>query len=76
MSGSDYTPLSCDRHDELEALAVRREAVRIRFRDAEGEREAAGIIADIWAEGGAEYLRLDGGPVVRLDRLTKVSRSR
>ena len=74
MTAPDYTPLPCDVHDQLEAFAIRREAVRIRFRDPRGvESEVAGIIVDIWAEGGAEYLRTDDGTTIRLDRLGEVS---
>jgi hypothetical protein len=32
---ADYTPPSCSFNDELETYAVRREVVRIRFRDPE-----------------------------------------
>ncbi len=68
-----YTPIACSLHDELEALAVRREQVRIRFQDADGgEREVAGTIADIRARGGAEHLRMDDGTTIRLDRLKEV----
>ena len=75
MSSPDYVPLPCHLHDQLEALAVRREAVLIRFRDPRGvQREVAGTIVDIWAEGGAEYLRTQDGPWIRLDRLVTVSR--
>ena len=73
MTDSDYTPLSCSLHDELEALAVRRERVRIRFRDSEGtEREVHGSIVDVWSEGGAEHLRCDDGTTIRLDRLVEI----
>jgi transcriptional antiterminator Rof (Rho-off) len=73
MSDPAYTPLSCSVHDELEALAVRHERVRLVFRDPAGaERHVEGTIADIWSEAGAEYLRTDDGTTVRLDRLVEV----
>jgi Rho-binding antiterminator len=71
----DYTPPSCSFHDELEAHAVRRDVVRIQFRDPDGaDRAVVGTIADIWSEGGAEYLRTGDGTTVRLDRLRGVRR--
>jgi Rho-binding antiterminator len=76
VNGPEYVPLPCDVHDELEAFAVRREAVRIRFRDPQGaDREITGTIVDIWAEGGAEYLRIGDGTTIRLDRLTEARRA-
>jgi hypothetical protein len=32
-------------------------------------------IADIWTEGGAEYLRTGDGTTIRLDRLRRVHRA-
>jgi Rho-binding antiterminator len=76
VNSPEYVPLPCDVHDELEAFAVRRETVRIRFRDPEGaEQEIMGTIVDIWSEGGAEYLRIDDGVTIRLDRLREVTRA-
>jgi Rho-binding antiterminator len=73
---ADYTPPSCSFHDELEAHALRRELVRIEFHDPDGaERELVGTIADIWAEGGAEYLRTGDGTTIRLDRLRGIRRT-
>ena len=76
MNAPEYVPLPCDIHDQLEEFAVRREAVRIRFRDPEGaEQEILGTIVDVWAAGGAEYLRTDDGTTIRLDRLSEVARA-
>jgi hypothetical protein len=74
VSSSEYVPLPCHVHDQLEAFAVRREAVLIRFLDALGvEHDVTGTIADVWAEGGAEYLRTRDGLTIRLDRLVEVN---
>ena len=73
MSEPEYVPLPCAIHDELEAFSVRRETVRISFLDPGGaEREVAGVIVDIWAKAGAEYLRTEDGTTIRLDRLVGV----
>lgn len=74
MNAPEYVPLRCDIHDQLEEFAVRREAVRIRFRDPEeAEQEMVGRIVNIWAAGGAEYLRTDDGTTIRLDRRSEVT---
>lgn len=68
-----YRPIDCSLHDELESLAVRRLAGRIRYRDEAGhEQEVHDRIADIFASEGAEYLRLSSGETIRLDRLLQV----
>jgi len=70
---SDYRPIDCSVHDRLEAFSVLRTPCRIRWRDASGrERASSGRILDVFARAGAEYLRLDDGTEVRLDRLREV----
>ncbi|HET9949844.1 MAG TPA: hypothetical protein VFQ22_13050 [Longimicrobiales bacterium] len=73
----DYVPIACSLHDELESLAVLREPVQITYVEPDGsEREAHGIVVDVWAQSGAEYLRVEDGTTVRLDRLREVVSSR
>ncbi len=69
-----YRPIACSLHDELESLATRGRECEIRYRPAEREEEIVtrGRIVDIYARGGAEYLRLDDGSVIRLDRIISV----
>ena len=68
-----YRPISCSVHDRLEALAVRSRPCRIRHRTPEGAVESAeGRIVDIFARQGEEFLRMDGGEEIRLDRLVEV----
>ena len=64
---SDYTPISCDIHSELELLAMRR--TRISFVLTDGNEKIQGIISDFKVEKGAEYLVLDNGESIRLDRI-------
>jgi len=69
----DYTPISCEFHDHLEALATVRRPARICYVAEDGtpqERDAA--VADVYSRGGAEYLVLASGETVRLDRLVEV----
>ena len=68
----DYTPIACAFHDRLESWAVRRATVEIVWRDAEAEHAATTQIADVYARGGADWVRLGTGAEVRADRLVSV----
>ena len=70
---TDYEPIACSVHDRLEDFAVRRTELHVRYDDLDGrERSAGGRIVDLYARDGAEYLRLDSGAEIRLDRLRDV----
>ena len=70
---TDYRPIACSVHDRLEDFAVRRTSLRVQYHDADGEdRVVQGRIADLYARDGAEYMRLDDGTEIRLDRLRDV----
>ncbi len=67
-----YTPIDCGFHDRLEHWAVRRTPVEVVWVADGAEHRATARIADVYAEHGADYLRLDDGTVIRLDRLVAV----
>jgi Rho-binding antiterminator len=70
---SDYRPIDCADHDQLESLATLRQTARIAYRHEDGDlREVEGLIVDIYARDGVEYLRTASGEEVRLDRLDRV----
>lgn len=70
---SDYEPIDCSVHDRLEHFAVRRTVLSVSFSSPDGtEQDRNGRIADLYAREGAEYMRLDDGTEVRLDRLREV----
>lgn len=69
---SDYTPVACGVHDRFEHHAVRGDAVEVVWRDGDQERAATTTIADVYAEAGADWVRLGTGAVVRADRLVSV----
>jgi Rho-binding antiterminator len=65
-----YMPINCERHDELLALATLRRPCTLEVEGSDGTLESlAGVIEDVYTETGAEYLRLRGGPTMRLDRI-------
>lgn len=74
MAEEKYEPVSCDYHDQLEAAAVTKRNVELEF-DAQGVRQRErGKIADVYADDGAEFVRLEadeGSSVrIRLDQIT------
>lgn len=71
--GRTYIPIDCEFHDVLEAAATLRRIVAIDHLDDEGNRCVVDArIADLFARDGAEYMRLDDGNVIRLDRLIAI----
>ncbi|HEY0333944.1 MAG TPA: hypothetical protein VGC74_09580 [Stenotrophomonas sp.] len=79
MSDPDegYSPINCEFHDVLEATAVRRRVARIGFVDEHGKpQERSAKITDLTAHDGAEYLEIDTGERIRLDRLVSIDDQR
>ena len=65
-----YEPISCSIHDELLALASLRRSCELSVLLADGREETvAGVIVDVYARAGGEYLQLRDGPTFRLDRI-------
>ena len=68
-----YVPIDCEFHDVLEAAATLRRIVAIDHLDDEGNRRVVDArIADLFARDGAEYMRLDDGSLIRLDRIVSI----
>ncbi|MBD2018752.1 hypothetical protein H6F43_00960 [Leptolyngbya sp. FACHB-36] len=69
-----YTPVSCDFHDELEAIATLRQSCQIVYRDSANETvEAQSRIVDVYAKDHADYVKLEDGTVIRLDLVVSVN---
>lgn len=74
---SDYEPIDCADHDRLESLATLRQIARISYRNDDGETgEVEGLIEDLYARDGVEYLRMAAGEELRLDWLVSVDAKR
>lgn len=69
-----YRPISCDFHDELQLLALRRTVVPIHFRTPGGEEVTVeSKITDLYTREGEEFLLLPTNEEIRLDRLVSVN---
>ncbi len=67
-----YRPIDCSLHDEFELRAVRQVRCELVYRDESGvEQHRSGRIVDLTTRNGEEYLRLDDGTEVRLDRVIR-----
>ena len=72
---SDYQPIDCGVHSELELLAMHRTQVCLEIRQADNQMEEIhGRVLDVFTKEGAEYLRLateEEELNVRLDRILR-----
>jgi Rho-binding antiterminator len=68
----EYIPINCDFYDELEALATIGKRVRMVFLDESAKVETEGIIRDLYTRDSVEYMKLDTGLVIRLDKLVEI----
>ncbi len=70
----EYILISCDFHDRLEAWATLRQTCHILYRDVAHELiEVKGLIVDVYAADKADFLKLDNGTVIRLDKILSVN---
>ena len=68
-----YQPISCDFYDVLEALAVRRIKTTVEFVDDSNTVLLENVlITDLQTRDKEEFLYLDDGQFIRLDRLLSV----
>ena len=69
-----YQPIDCNYYDRLEAWATLHTVCRILYRDEnEQQKEVSAIIEDVYTALKVEYMRLDNGLVIRLDKLVAVN---
>lgn len=71
---SDYKPISCDFYDELEAAALRRLSNEIVYLNEQGvETLVSGVVITLKTLNKEEFLTLDSGLTIRLDRLISLN---
>ncbi|MGV2829168.1 hypothetical protein [Myxosarcina sp. GI1(2024)] len=67
---SNYTPVSCELHDRLEAIATLKQECQITFQDEDGQLvRASGQIVDVYADENADWCKLSDDTTIRLDRI-------
>ncbi|HEY9767206.1 MAG TPA: hypothetical protein V6C71_01710 [Coleofasciculaceae cyanobacterium] len=67
---SDYVPVSCELQDRLEATAILKKECYLTYLDENNKlSEIQGQIVDIYAADGADWCKLSGDHVIRLDRI-------
>ena len=70
---NNYTPVSCSLYDGLETFIVGRKKIELVFLNAENsEVETECVITDLFSKDKAEFIRLDNGSEVRLDKILKI----
>ena len=68
-----YQPISCGLHDQLLAHATLRRNCTISYRDDMGQlQKTESLIQDVYTRDGAEYMKLEDGTIIRLDRLVQI----
>lgn len=69
---SDYQPVACSFYDELGLRMMRGRPCTLIIDEADGPQTIEAVIQDVYSEGNAEYVRLDDGRRIRLDRIQRV----
>ena len=73
MSNSDaYEPVACSFYDELGLRMMRERPCTLVVDDGERTEMIEAVLADVFTEGDAEYVRLDDDRRIRLDRIRRV----
>jgi len=66
---SNYQPVACSVYDDLGLRLMRGAASRLVVEGDDGRETLGTTIDDLYTQGDAEYLRLENGRIVRLDRV-------
>ncbi|MFB6249832.1 MAG: transcriptional antiterminator, Rof [Salinibacter sp.] len=69
---SDYQPVACSLYDDLGLRLMRGTASRLVVEGDDGPETLETTIDDLYTQSDAEYLRLENGRTVRLDRIVEV----
>lgn len=67
-----YQPIDCNFYDRLEAWATLKQKINITYLEGSDTRKVNGIIQKLFIRQGAEFLELDSGLRIRLDKLVEV----
>lgn len=74
MKDTSYQPIDCGFHDLLLAKATLREIIQLQYYDKGNNRATvSSIIKDVYTKNKEEFLLLESGERVRLDRIITVN---
>ena len=69
----DYQPINCNFYDELTLLSMRKKSCEIVYRVSEQKiTSMTGVIRDIYTKNKEEFIVLESGLTIRLDKLISV----
>jgi Rho-binding antiterminator len=71
--GDIYKTISCQFYDMLEELAVKKIKSKILYMDNQNEIYIEEIIVDFKTKNKEEFLILDNGTQIRLDKILKIN---
>jgi transcriptional antiterminator Rof (Rho-off) len=69
---SEYKPVACQLYDELGLRMLRNTVCELVLDGEEGSETVRTVIRDLFTDGDAEYVLLDSGRRIRLDRIQRV----
>jgi Rho-binding antiterminator len=73
QQSTKYQNISCSYYDQVEAYATKKTQCSVIYNADDLEKTSDGIIVDLFAKDGAEYLKLNNGIVIRLDQLISIN---
>ncbi len=73
MKTEKYIPINCSSHDILLAKATLKTNCNISYTNEDGSvLQTEGIIIDVYTKAKEEFLQLNTGTIIRLDKLIMV----
>ena len=70
----NYTPVSCDLHDHLSAIANQQQECCLTYLDEEGKfAKVQGQIIKIYVVDGSDWCHISDGSRIRLDRIEEIA---
>jgi len=70
---TDYKPIDCNLYDEVILLIMRKQKIKIDYQTETGKsQEVETILKDVYAREGEEFVLLENGDKIRLDRVVKI----
>ncbi|MFK7807933.1 MAG: Rho-binding antiterminator [Saprospiraceae bacterium] len=70
---TDYKPIDCNIYDELVLLIMRKRKIKLEFLNGkDATTEAETVLTNIYTKEGEEFITLQNGKDIRLDKILKI----